>query len=236
MKITAKKIKIQNKNPKNYYSSFIDHTFLKPEATSKDIDKIINEAKLWNFKSICVNGSWTKYVSEKLKKTQIGTTTVIGFPLGASSTTSKLCETKDAINNGSSEIDMVINIGWLKEKQNQKIINEIKAIKKTVGKKILKVIIETAILTKDEIILATKLIMLGNGDFVKTSTGFSSRGASFEDIKTIQQITQGKIGIKASGGIKSFDDLVKMINLGATRIGTSTSVAIFEKGFSDQSY
>lgn len=224
------------KSKKKYYASLIDHTFLKPEATSDDIDKIINQAKVWNFKTVCVNGTWTKYVSEKLATSDVGITTVIGFPLGASSSASKICEVKNALNDGASEIDMVINIGWLKANQEDNIINEIKKIKQICKQKILKVIIETSLLNQEQIILATKLIMLAGGDFIKTSTGFNGRGASFEDIKTIFAITKGKVGIKASGGIKNFDDLIKMVALGATRIGTSSGVTILQNGINNSSY
>ncbi len=210
------------------YAQLIDHTYLKPTATTSDIDKLIREAKKYHFKTVCVNGTWTKYVSKKLQGTSIGLTIVVGFPLGASTTATKLFEAHEAISNGANEIDMVMNIGWLKKQKYNNIINEIKKIKQGISHKLLKVIIECSLLSAEEIAKATELVIKGGGDFVKTSTGFSSRGAIFSDIEIMQRVAKGKIGIKASGGIKSFYDLEKMVNLGATRIGTSSGVQLLQ--------
>ncbi|VEU59366.1 deoxyribose-phosphate aldolase [Mesomycoplasma neurolyticum] len=210
------------------WAKLIDHTYLKPEATSKDINKLIDEAKQYQFKTICVNSSWVKFAKEKLENTDIGITAVVGFPLGAMITQAKVQEAKLAINHGANEIDMVINIGRLKEKKYDYVLNEIKAIKKEIGNSILKVIIETALLTKEEIKKATEIVVNAKADFVKTSTGFSYRGATFEDIELMASVTKGQIAIKAAGGIKTLDDLAKMYELGATRFGTSSSVKILE--------
>ncbi|MCR8613275.1 MAG: deoxyribose-phosphate aldolase [Mycoplasma sp.] len=209
-------------------NKYIDHTYLKAEGTTKEIDKIINEAIKYNFKTICVNGSWTKYCAKKLAGTEIGITNVIGFPLGAMSTASKIYEAKKCIEDGADEIDMVINIGRLKDGQDEYVLNEIKKIKEAIGTKVLKVIIETALLTNDQKKLATKLTVDAGADFVKTSTGFSYHGATVEDVELMASVTQGKIEIKAAGGVKSVEDLDKMIKAGATRIGTSSGVKLIE--------
>ena len=211
------------------YAKYIDHTFLKPEGRKKDIDKLIDEAEKYHFRTVCVNSSWVKYVKEKLKNEQVGITSVVGFPLGASSTQSKVHEAKLAIDHGANEIDMVMNIGRLKDKQFEYVLNDIKSVKKAIGDNILKVIIETALLTPEEINKASLLVIEAKGDFVKTSTGFSYRGASFEDIKIIKKAIGDKGQIKAAGGIKTLEDFQKMISLGANRIGTSSSVKLLTK-------
>ncbi|WGI36818.1 deoxyribose-phosphate aldolase [Mesomycoplasma lagogenitalium] len=210
------------------WAKLIDHTYLKPEGTSKEINKLIDEAKEYGFKTICVNSCWVKHAKEKLEKTEVGITSVIGFPLGAMTTQAKAHEAKLAVNHGADEIDMVINIGKLKEGQYDYVLNDIKAVKKEIGTKILKVIIETALLTKDEIKKATEIVLNSGAEFVKTSTGFSYRGASEEDIMIMKEIVGDKIEIKAAGGVKSLDDLKKMYELGATRFGTSSGVQIMQ--------
>ena len=209
-------------------AQLIDHTYLKAEGRQKNIDALINEAIKYGFKTICVNGSWTKYCKDKLSKANVGITNVIGFPLGAMSTASKVYEAKKCIEDGADEIDMVINIGRLKDGQYEYVLNEIKRIKSAIGKHVLKVIIETALLTDEEKKKATELVVSSGADFVKTSTGFSYHGATFEDVKLMADVTKGKIGIKAAGGVKSKDDLIKMVELGATRIGTSSGVKLIE--------
>ncbi|WP_412031282.1 deoxyribose-phosphate aldolase [Metamycoplasma buccale] len=211
------------------YNKFIDHTLLSPSATSKDIDKLIEEAKKYNFKSICIAPSWIKYAKEKLAKTDILICTVVGFPLGYNATSVKVYETKIAIAHGADEIDMVINIGRFKEREYEYVLNEIKEIKKECGNKNLKVIVETALLTNDEIAKITEIVLQSGADFIKTSTGFSYRGASFDDIKIMKKIAKDKLLIKASGGIKTASDAIKMIELGANRLGTSKSVLIIEE-------
>ncbi|MGY6171965.1 deoxyribose-phosphate aldolase [Candidatus Mycoplasma pogonae] len=211
------------------YNNLIDHTLLKPEATQADIDKLIAEAIKYQFKTICVNTFWVKYASQKLVNSDIGITAVIGFPLGAMATEAKIFEAKLAIEEGASEIDMVINIGKFKSKDYLYVEQEIAAIKQTIGNKILKVIIETALLDEAEIAIATQLVVKANADFVKTSTGFSNRGASLKDIEIMKENTAGKIEIKAAGGIKNLRDMENMYRLGATRFGTSSAVQILNQ-------
>lgn len=210
------------------YNQMIDHTYLKPEATKKEIDKLIDEAKKYGFKTVCVNSSWVKYVSDKLKDSSVGITSVVGFPLGAGITASKAQEAKLAIDHGADEIDMVINIGRFKEGDYEYVLNDIKKVKEACGNHVLKVIIETALLKKEEIIKATELVMKSGAEFIKTSTGFSFRGASLEDVQIMKSVCGDSILIKAAGGISNMDDLIAMYNAGATRFGTSRSVAIVE--------
>lgn len=218
------------------YNSMIDHTYLKPEGTHKEIDKLINEALTYEFKTVCVNSSWIKYCKEKLEKTNVGITSVIGFPLGAMITQAKVQEAKLSIDHGADEIDMVMNIGRFKEGYHEYVLNEIKAVKNVCGSKILKVIIETALLTADEIKKATELVLKSGAEFIKTSTGFSYRGALLSDIQIIKSVCQDKLLIKAAGGISNLEDLKEMYNAGATRFGTSKSVAIFEGKTSKSGY
>ncbi|MBN3535121.1 deoxyribose-phosphate aldolase [Mycoplasma procyoni] len=210
------------------WAKLIDHTYLKPEGTSKEINKLIAEAKEYGFKTICVNSCWVKYAKEKLEGSGVGITSVIGFPLGAMTTQAKAHEAKLATDHGADEIDMVLNIGKFKDKEYDFVLNDIKAVKKEIGSKILKVIIETALLTKDEIKKATEIVLKSGAEFVKTSTGFSYRGASAEDIEIMKEVVGDKIEIKAAGGVKSLEDLQKMYELGATRFGTSSGVAIMQ--------
>ncbi|WP_025755717.1 deoxyribose-phosphate aldolase [Mycoplasmopsis cricetuli] len=208
------------------YNQMIDHTFLKAEATNKEIDKLIKEAIEFKFKTVCVNSSYVKYVSDKLKNTEIGITSVVGFPLGAMITQAKAFEAKLAIDHGANEIDMVINIGKFKQGDYEYVLNDIKKVKEACGKKILKVIIETALLSNEEIKKATEIVMKSGAEFIKTSTGFSYRGAKLEDIKIIKSICGDKLLIKAAGGISTIEDLIAMHQAGATRFGTSRSIAI----------
>lgn len=209
------------------YEKMIDHTYLKPEGTSKEIDKLIKEAKEWNFGAICINSSWIKYAKDQLKGTDIKIVSVIGFPLGAGITQSKVHETKLAIDHGADEIDMVINIGRFKDGQYDYVLNEIKKIKEVCGNKILKVIIETALLKDYEIKKATEIVLDSGADFIKTSTGFSYRGANFDDITIFKEVIKNnKLKIKAAGGIKTIEDLEKYVSMGVERFGTSSSIAI----------
>lgn len=218
------------------YAKFIDHTFLKQDANKADIDKLIAEAIKWEFKTVCVNSSWVAYAKQKLQTTNVGITSVVGFPLGAMTSEAKAFEAASAIKNGADEIDMVINIGRHKDKDFEYVLNDIKKVKEACKNKILKVIIETALLTEEEARKATEITLASGADFVKTSTGFSIRGASFEDIKMMKEVVGDKIGIKAAGGVKSFADMQKMISLGATRIGTSSGVKLLEGQTSSEGY
>lgn len=212
-------------------NKYIDHTNLSPSATSKDIDKLIQEAIKYDFKSVCIAPSYVKYAKEALKNSDVLVCTVIGFPLGYNATSVKVYETKIAIEHGADEIDMVINVGRFKDGQYEYVLNEIKAIKEACNGKTLKVIVETALLTKAELIKITELVMQSGADFIKTSTGFSYRGASFEDIQTMKETCGDKLLIKASGGIKNLADAQEMIRLGANRLGMSKSVPVMEELF-----
>lgn len=209
------------------YSKMIDHTCLKPEASSKNIDQLIKEAKEYGFYSICINSSWVKYAKEKLGKSDIKITSVVGFPLGANITQNKVHEAKLAIDHGADEIDMVINIGRFKDGQYDYVLNEIKKIKEIIGNNVLKVIVETALLKADEIKKATELVLASGADFIKTSTGFSYRGASVEDIEIFNSVIKNaNLKIKAAGGIRTFADLENYTKLGVSRFGTSSAVKI----------
>lgn len=210
---------------KNEILSKVDHTFLKQTATWNDIRELCDDAIRYNTASVCIPPSFVKkakeYVNEKMK-----VCTVIGFPNGYNTTDVKVFETKDAIKNGADEIDMVINIGMLKEKEYDAILNEINEIKKACGYKILKVIIETCLLTEEEKIKMCDIVSNSNADFIKTSTGFSTAGATIEDIKLFKKHIKNDKKIKAAGGISSFEDAERFIEEGASRLGTSRLVKI----------
>ncbi len=207
-------------------NKLIDHTLLKPEATKAQIEKLCSEAKEYDFKSVCVNPYYVKYAKELLKESDVLVCTVIGFPLGQNTTAIKVAETKDAIQNGADEIDMVINIGALKSKDEDYVLNEIKEIRNACKGKTLKVIIETCLLTDEEKITACKLSKEAGADFVKTSTGFSTHGATVEDVKLMRETVGEDTGVKASGGIRDRDTALKMVEVGATRLGVSAGVEI----------
>lgn len=209
-------------------SSYIDHTYLKAEGTVEDIDRLIEEAKEMEFKTVCINPSWIEYVKEKLKGSKVEICTVVGFPLGANTTESKIFEARDALDKGADEVDMVINIGKLKDGDIDYVTSEIKAVKNACQNNILKVIIETALLNEEEIKAASNAVLEGGGDFVKTSTGFSTRGASVEDVKIIKSVVGDDCKIKASGGIRTHDDMMAMINAGADRIGASAGKVLLK--------
>ena len=201
-------------------SKYIDHTLLKAYAKEKDIFYLCEEAKEYNFKSVCVNPDFVSYAKEQLKGSDVLVCTVIGFPLGSNTTKVKVFESVDAINNGADEIDMVINISKVKDGDYDYIYNEIKEIKDAIKEHTLKVIIETCYLTAEEIKNVSLIVKKANANFVKTSTGFGTAGATVENVKLIKEAV-GNFDIKASGGIKTKEDFEKMIEAGATRIGTS---------------
>jgi|SRR5699024_7841056 len=211
-------------------AKYIDHTLLKPEAQTDEIDQIITEAKEYNFASVCVNPHWVKYCANQLKSSEVKVCTVIGFPLGASTTNVKVLEAKDAIENGATEIDLVINIGELKNGNNEYVKNDIEQIVKVAGNDILtKVIIETSLLTEEEKVTACKLAKEAGADYVKTSTGFSTGGATLEDIELMRETVGKNIGVKASGGVRDKATALAMIDAGATRIGASAGVKIMNE-------
>lgn len=207
-------------------NTYIDHTLLKPESTQEQIKQLTDEAKAYHFASVCVNPTWVAYAKEQLKDSDVKVCTVIGFPLGATTSQTKAFETQDAIANGGDEVDMVINIGKLKSKQYDEVEDDIRAVVEASGDKLVKVIIEACLLTDDEKIKACQLSVAAGADYVKTSTGFSLHGATVEDVALMRQIVGPDIGVKAAGGARSLADAEAFIAAGATRIGTSAGVAI----------
>lgn len=203
-------------------ADYIDHTNLKPNATITEINKLCNEAITYLFKAVCVNGCHVPLAKELLNGSDIKLAAVIGFPLGAMTTSAKIFEAKDAISKGADEIDMVLNIGCLKSGLDEFVQNEITQIKSAVGDKVLKVILETCYLTDDEKRRACTLAVSSGADFVKTSTGFGTGGATFEDVKLMKEIVRDNALIKASGGIRDRETALKYIELGVSRIGTSS--------------
>lgn len=208
-------------------AKMIDHTLLKPEATRSQIIKLIEEAKQYNFASVCVNPTWVKLASEKLKGSEVKVCTVIGFPLGAHTTETKVFEAKDAIKNGAQEVDMVINIGELKDKNDDYVENDIRSVVEAAkGKALVKIIIETCLLTQEEKVRVCKIAKKAGADFVKTSTGFSKWGAKAEDVKLMRETVGKDMGVKASGGIHTRQEALDVIEAGANRIGASAGIAI----------
>ena len=210
-------------------NEYFDSTLLKSFATLSDIEKLCNDAKEYKFKAVCINPCYVSIAKELLKGSNVKICTVIGFPLGANTTYIKVEEARDAIKNGTDEVDMVINIGALKDKNYDYVINEIKELREMCYDKILKVIIETCYLTEEEIIKMTEICNKEKVDFIKTSTGFGIRGANTRDIEIINKYKSDYLKIKASGGIKNKDDAEKYIELGVSRIGTSNAVKIMEE-------
>jgi deoxyribose-phosphate aldolase len=208
---------------------YIDHTILKATATSEDIVELCKEAKEYNFFSVCVNSGFVPLAKKELEGTDVKVCTVVGFPLGAMSTAAKVFETQQALKDGAEEVDMVINIGELKSKNFKQVEEEIAEIKKTVGDKVLKVIIETCYLTPQEIVLASEIAVKAKADFVKTSTGFGNDGARLENIELMKKAVEGKAKLKASGGIKNLDTALSFIEAGVERIGTSSGISIVKE-------
>lgn len=218
-------------------AKMIDHTLLKAEATKDQIEQLCAEAKEYQFASVCVNPTWVAYASELLKGTGVDVCTVIGFPLGANTPETKAFETTNAIENGATEVDMVINIGALKNGDDSLVEKDIQAVVNAAkGKALTKVIIETSLLTEEEKVRACKLAVSAGTDFVKTSTGFSTGGATFDDIALMRKTVGPTIGVKASGGVRSAEDAKNMIDAGATRIGASSGIAIVKGLVSNSDY
>ena len=210
-------------------ASKIDHTLLKPEARKEDILKLAAEAAEFSFASVCVNPVWVATAAEALKNSpEVKVCTVIGFPLGASHSEVKAFETKQAVKDGAEEIDMVINIGALKDQDDALVERDIHGVVEAAGGKLVKVIIETCLLTKEEIERASRLSVAAGAHYVKTSTGFSKGGATVEDVALMATTVGPNIGVKASGGVRTADDALAMIEAGATRLGTSGGVAIVQ--------
>ncbi|MDO4764904.1 MAG: deoxyribose-phosphate aldolase [Eubacteriales bacterium] len=215
---------------------YIDHTLLKPDATKAEIIKVCDEAKEYNFASVCVNEYYTGLVAKELAGSDVKVCTVVGFPLGASSTAVKVAETKSAISAGAEEIDMVINIGALKDGDNDYVREDIRQIKEATGDKVLKVIIETCLLTEEEKVRVCQLSVEAGADFVKTSTGFSKGGSTPEDVALMKKTVDGKALVKASGGVRSYEDAMAVIQAGADRIGASAGIAIVKGEKSNADY
>ncbi|WP_289142254.1 deoxyribose-phosphate aldolase [uncultured Brevibacillus sp.] len=207
-------------------NKYIDHTLLKPEATQAMIDKLCAEAKEHDFASVCVNPYWVKRSAELLAGTDVKVCTVIGFPLGASTTEVKAAETRDAIRSGATEVDMVLNVGALKSGDLETVKTDVAAVKQAAGNVLLKVILETGLLTDEEKETACKLCVEAGADYVKTSTGFGPGGATVEDIALMRKSVGADVGVKASGGVRDGEAALAMIEAGASRIGTSSGVSI----------
>lgn len=211
-------------------NKYIDHTILKADAQLDAVKKVCDEAKKYDFASVCINPCNVKYVAEQLQGSDVKTCVVVGFPLGANTTETKVFETKDCIKNGADEVDMVINVAKLKDKQDDYVYNEIKSLKEACGDKVLKVIIETCYLSDEEKKRACELSVKAGADFVKTSTGFGTGGATFDDVKLMKDTVGDKAQVKASGGVRDYETAKKHVDLGATRLGTSSGVVILEGG------
>jgi len=208
-------------------SKYIDHTILKPDTNKEAVIKVCDEAKEYGFYSVCVNPYYVSLVKEQLKDSDVKLTSVIGFPLGASVSKVKAYEASVAVEDGADEIDMVINIAALKNKEYDYVLGDIKSVVDAIkGKALLKVIIENSLLTEDEKVKACEISKEAGADFVKTSTGFSSGGAKYEDVQLMRKIVGEELGVKASGGVRTTEDAKKMIEAGASRIGASASVSI----------
>ena len=211
---------------KRLNTKLFDHTILKADATREAVAKICEEAKEYGFMSVCVNSYYTAFVAEKLKDSDVKVCTVVGFPLGQMSTKAKAAETELAVKDGADEIDMVINVGALKDKEYDVVCNDIKEVKKACGQALLKVIIETCLLTDEEKVKACELAKEAGADYVKTSTGFSTGGADAHDVELMRKTVGDSMGVKASGGIRDKETAEKMVKAGASRLGTSATVAI----------
>lgn len=210
-------------------NKMIDHTLLKADARKDQIVTLCNEAKEYDFASVCVNSGWVPLCKELLEGSDVKVCTVVGFPLGAMSTAAKAFEAKQAVADGADEIDMVLNIGALKDGNDELVQKDIEAVVEAVSGKCIKVILETCLLNKDEIVRACKLCMNAKADFVKTSTGFSTSGATVEDVKLMKDTVKDQCKVKAAGGVRTFADMEAMIAAGADRIGTSKGIQLLDQ-------
>ena len=210
-------------------AKYIDHTLLKAMASKKEIDKLLEEAKNYHFKSVCINPYYVSHAKEVLRDTDVLVCTVIGFPLGQNTTSAKVYEASDAIMAGADEVDMVINVAALQDGLNDYVRDEIAAVKEACGPRTLKVILETCYLTDEEITRASKLAKEAGADFVKTSTGFGTAGATEHAVSLMRDAVGPDMGVKASGGVRTMAEMVAMIKAGATRIGASAGVKIMEE-------
>jgi deoxyribose-phosphate aldolase len=214
-------------------NQYIDHTLLKATASRKDIIQLCEEAKKHHFYAVCVNGCYVELAKQELENSDVKIAAVIGFPLGAMTTEAKVFEAKQCIENGASEIDMVINIGKLIDSDFEYVENEIKLIKQAIGKNTLKTIFENCYLLKEQIKTVSQLAVNAGADFIKTATGFGTGGATLEDVLIMKTVAQEKVQIKAAGGIKDIATAEKYIELGVTRLGTSSGVSLVKTGVSE---
>ena len=212
--------------PAKNLARYIDHTLLKPEASLKDIERLCAEARSYNFYAVCVNGSWVTQARHFLDGSDVKVATVVGFPLGATDSDTKRFETEAAIDNGAQEIDVVINIGRLKDGDDEYVLRELRDVVEAAAERPVKVIIETCLLTNAEKIRACRIVLDAGAQFVKTSTGFSTGGATVADVKLLREIVGETFGVKAAGGIRDTQTALAMIEAGATRLGTSSGVVI----------
>lgn len=211
------------------YNKMIDHTVLKADTPLETVKRICDEAMEYGFASVCINPCHVSYCADYLKDSDVNVCTVIGFPLGANTSAVKAFETKDAIANGADEIDMVMNIGALKDKNYDLVRDDVKAVVEAANGTLVKVILETCLLTEDEIKKACELCVEAKADYVKTSTGFSTRGATIEDVRIMKEAVHGKAKVKAAGGVRTPEDMVKIVAAGADRIGTSAGCSLVKK-------
>ena len=221
--------------PKRELARWIDHTMLKPDATREEIEKICNEAIEFGFASVCVNPTWVPLAYKKSRGNEPKVCTVVGFPLGATFPEVKALETELAVERGADEIDMVINIGALKSGDYDLVEHDIRSVVRAAGRRIVKVIIETCLLTDEEKVKACTLAKIAGANYVKTSTGFSKGGATVKDVALMRKVVGAEMGVKASGGVRSYEEACKMVEAGATRIGASASVAIVANGAAEKS-
>ena len=211
------------------YNKMIDHTVLKADTPLETVKRICDEAMEYGFASVCINPCHVAYCADYLKDSDVNVCTVIGFPLGANTSAVKAFETKDAIANGADEIDMVMNIGALKDKNYDLVRDDVKAVVEAANGTLVKVILETCLLTEDEIKKACELCVEAKADYVKTSTGFSTRGATIDDVRIMKEAVHGKAKVKAAGGVRTPEDMVKIVAAGADRIGTSAGCSLVKK-------
>ena len=212
-----------------YYIIMIDHSVFKADTPLETVKRICDEAMEYGFASVCINPCHVAYCADYLKDSDVNVCTVIGFPLGANTSAVKAFETKDAIANGADEIDMVMNIGALKDKNYDLVRDDVKAVVEAANGTLVKVILETCLLTEDEIKKACELCVEAKADYVKTSTGFSTRGATIEDVRIMKEAVHGKAKVKAAGGVRTPEDMVKIVAAGADRIGTSAGCSLVKK-------
>lgn len=207
-------------------AQYIDHTLLKPDATEEAIRTLAAEARQHHFASVCINPCWVPFAVRELAGSGVGVCTVVGFPLGATTTADKAEEARRAVAHGADEIDMVINIGWAKSGRFDAVTEEIRAVKQATGGRILKVIVETCLLSREEKIALCRCVEEGGADYIKTSTGFSTHGATLDDIRLFREQLGDRVQIKASGGIKTREQVEAFLSAGCSRIGASSGVAL----------